>query len=99
MSKLAPTGLACAFLYLAGCSGPVSGGEHPSGVAGIGNAAGANGQSGGNGAGAAGASAGSGQMSGDPALTATDPGRVAMHRLNVTEYNNTVHDLFKTDIK
>src|SRR5260221_10475326 len=28
-----------------------------------------------------------------------DPGRVVMHRLNFSEYNNTVHDLLKTSIR
>ncbi len=31
-----------------------------------------------------------------PAVPGTDPGRVTLHRLNRTEYNNTVRDLFGT---
>jgi hypothetical protein len=35
----------------------------------------------------------------DPRITGTDPGRVTIHRLNKTEYNNTVRDLLGTTLK
>jgi hypothetical protein len=31
--------------------------------------------------------------------TETDPGRVTLHRLNIAEYNNTVHDLLGTNLE
>jgi Protein of unknown function (DUF1592)/Protein of unknown function (DUF1588)/Protein of unknown function (DUF1587)/Protein of unknown function (DUF1595)/Protein of unknown function (DUF1585) len=47
----------------------------------------------GNGAGGLGSTSGGGA-----ATTATDPGRVTLHRLNRAEYNNTVHDLLGTNL-
>ena len=87
----AAIGLACAFFGLAGCTGVVSDGGHLHGVPGSGGGATALGPSGPSGP----ANGGSGSAPVDP----TDPGRVVMRRLNVTEYDNTVHDLFATDIK
>jgi hypothetical protein len=39
---------------------------------------------------------GAGATAGSNAQTARDPGRVTLHRLNQTEYDNTVHDLLGT---
>lgn len=41
---------------------------------------------------------GGGTSSGGGAATATDPGRVTLHRLNRAEYNNTVRDLLGTKL-
>jgi hypothetical protein len=49
------------------------------------------------GSGASGTPAGG--TGGEGILIPVDPGRVVMHRLNVTEYDNTVRDLFETTIK
>ncbi len=43
------------------------------------------------GAGAGGPAGGTGGSG--AACTSIDPGRVTVHRLNIVEYNNTVHDL------
>jgi len=42
------------------------------------------------------ASGGAGSGGTSSTTTATDPGRVTLHRLNRAEYNNTVHDLLGT---
>src|SRR5437868_5386989 len=48
-----------------------------------------------------GANVGGAGNAGSPtgALPKGGPGRVMLHRLNITEYNNTVHDLFGTNLK
>lgn len=46
--------------------------------------------------GSGGSAAGGVGSGGASATTATDPGRVTLHRLNRAEYNNTVHDLLGT---
>lgn len=78
--------VAMALAGLVGCQGVV--GQLETGAPG-GKVGGSNGTSGtsGTGTGTGGSSAG------------TDPGRVVMHRLNFSEYNNTVHDLLKTNIR
>jgi hypothetical protein len=50
---------------------------------------------GGTSTGSAGTGTGTGAVA-TPAVVATDPGRVTLHRLNRAEYNNTVADLFGT---
>jgi hypothetical protein len=42
---------------------------------------------------------GTGTGTGTGGVATNDPGRVVMHRLNFSEYNNTVHDLLKTNIR
>ncbi len=82
LSMLTALGLVC----LGGCTANIAGqqqGGPPLGTAGSTMAAGGGG---GAGVGGTGSTAPLG-----------GPGRVAMHRLNVTEYNNTVHDLLGTD--
>ena len=46
--------------------------------------------------GSGGASGSNGGSVGGAAVTATDPGRVTMHRLNLAEYDNTMRDLLGT---
>lgn len=75
-----------------GCSGLLSG-DPPGGALG---AAGSSSSPGGNGPGGSGALAGA--STGGAAADLGGPGRVVMHRLNVTEYNNTVRDLFGTQL-
>lgn len=82
LSKLTALGLVC----LAGCTANIAGqqqGGPPLGTAGSGMVGGAG-------------STGVGG-SGSTTVPLGGPGRVAMHRLNVTEYNNTVRDLLGTD--
>lgn len=42
---------------------------------------------------------GGGSSAAAPVSSATDPGRVTLHRLNRAEYNNTVRDLLDTSLK
>ena len=46
--------------------------------------------------GSSGATGAGGDGAGGTAVTPTDPGRVTMHRLNLAEYDNTMHDLLGT---
>lgn len=82
LPQLGTVGLVC----LAGCTANIAGQGQDGpglGVAGASNA----GSSGG----------GSVGVGGGAVAPLGGPGRVPMHRLNVTEYNNTVHDLLGTD--
>jgi Protein of unknown function (DUF1592)/Protein of unknown function (DUF1588)/Protein of unknown function (DUF1587)/Protein of unknown function (DUF1595)/Protein of unknown function (DUF1585) len=74
------------FSALAACTGNLAGTPEKGGTP-LGSS--------GNGAGGIGSS---GAGSGAAATTATDPGRVTLHRLNRAEYNNTVHDLLGTNL-
>jgi hypothetical protein len=75
---------------LSGCGGSGEG-------SGEGDTAGA----GGEGAGGEGAGGMANNIPSDlkPEVEGADPGRVAIHRLNNTEYNNTVHDLLGTNLQ
>jgi hypothetical protein len=84
MSDVRPTAFAAAlvgFLALGACTGNLGG---PAGSNGTPSGSAGSGSSGGVGSGGA------------TNVTATDPGRVTLHRLNRAEYNNTVHDLLGT---
>jgi Protein of unknown function (DUF1592)/Protein of unknown function (DUF1588)/Protein of unknown function (DUF1587)/Protein of unknown function (DUF1595)/Protein of unknown function (DUF1585) len=91
--SLARAVLACAIVGMVGCtSGVSSDASQPRGAASGGEGAAPGPGSGGSGGAPAGSAGGS-------AIDQRDPGRVVARRLNVTEYNNTVHDLFNSDIK
>ncbi len=80
-------GALLAFSALTGCTAAVDGGGSAAGDAsGFAPPLAAGG-------GAVGMSAGAGGTSGVPGPSATDPGRVTMHRLNLAEYDNTMRDL------
>jgi hypothetical protein len=81
-----------ALVCLAGCDATISGLQTGPGVGAGGSATTAVGGSGGSGSGSV-----VGGGAGGVAVITGGPGRVAMHRLNVVEYNNTVHDLLGTD--
>jgi hypothetical protein len=51
------------------------------------------------GSGGASASGGAPAVGGTSTAPLGGPGRVVMHRLNITEYDNTVHDLLGTDLR
>jgi hypothetical protein len=71
------------------CTADISGKNQPSGPA-----LGAAGSSG-----AAPSGGGASNVGGNGTAALGGPGRVVMHRLNIAEYNNTVHDLLATNLK
>ena len=81
--------LAWALGFGAGCTADIAGNNPASGAA-VGTA-------GGSGAGTA--VGGASNTGGSGTVALGGPGRVVMHRLNIAEYNNTVHDLLATDLK
>lgn len=81
--------LAWALGFGSGCTADISGNKQGTGPA--------LGMAGSSGAGSAVGGASSTGGSGTVALGG--PGRVVMHRLNIAEYNNTVHDLLATELK
>ena len=81
-TKTEVLGIALGFASLAGCTV----GSAPGQGAGVGPGP----------SGSAGVSGTGGGSAGGQGVTATDPGRVTMHRLNLAEYDNTMRDLLGT---
>lgn len=87
--------LAVGLAVASGCTGTIGGDNNGMGPPGTNPGAGASSSTGGGGPGGSSAVGGQGDGSTSTAPL-TGPGRVLIHRLNVVEYNNTVHDLLGT---
>lgn len=85
MKRLVTVALGALTVTTMGCTGVLSSAD-PSGSVGVA------------GSGSASGSAGSGTSPAGAGADLGGPGRVVMHRLNVTEYNNTVRDLLGTQL-